>query len=294
MSGKDIDNLFRDKLEDFGKSPSSAAWSKLEGKLPGKRKKAIWPFLSIAASIAILLCSVAIVYWPQQENEGQEIETIAYTDDQPAKQENQPEKNEAIAEAKDTEEQVSNQDEEEATELTQGQPENKEQVVVKEEVDGDKASKRIESKQTKKIELKKLPNESAVIENSVAVNEVKQEDKVVEESKQIDKVKALELPPVEEAVAVNENEPAKVNEQDNSQQTQGVKIVFNLGELPQSEALAANDSEESEEQKGSALKKVLSFAKDVKNGDGKLGNLRRAKNQLFAFGGKKKESRNAP
>lgn len=55
MQDKEFDDLFRSKLDNFETEPSSQVWRSIEAELNGKKRKSIFPMLSIAASILILL-----------------------------------------------------------------------------------------------------------------------------------------------------------------------------------------------------------------------------------------------
>jgi hypothetical protein len=59
MQDKEFDKLFRSKLDDFEVEPSARVWQGIAGELPeGKRKKrSILPYLSIAASIIVLIAA---------------------------------------------------------------------------------------------------------------------------------------------------------------------------------------------------------------------------------------------
>jgi hypothetical protein len=55
MQDKEFDDLFRSKLADFEVQPSAGVWQNIDTELRGKKKKSIFPMLSIAASVLILL-----------------------------------------------------------------------------------------------------------------------------------------------------------------------------------------------------------------------------------------------
>jgi len=66
MQDNELDRLFRSKLDDFEAQPSAGVWDGIAGELnAGKRKKALMPFLSIAASILVLV--IAGVYFIPQK-----------------------------------------------------------------------------------------------------------------------------------------------------------------------------------------------------------------------------------
>jgi len=66
MQDNELDRLFRSKLDDFEAQPSAGVWDGIAGELnAGKRKKALMPFLSIAASILILVVA-GVWFIPQK------------------------------------------------------------------------------------------------------------------------------------------------------------------------------------------------------------------------------------
>jgi hypothetical protein len=68
MQDKEFDDLFRSKLDGFEVKPSVGVWDNIALDLSaGKRKKILLPFLSIAASI-IVLVSAGILFIPQKQN----------------------------------------------------------------------------------------------------------------------------------------------------------------------------------------------------------------------------------
>jgi hypothetical protein len=67
MQDKEMDELFRSKLEGFEMEPSDKVWPGIAGELdPPKRKIALMPFLSVAASI-IVLVAAGLLFIPKKE-----------------------------------------------------------------------------------------------------------------------------------------------------------------------------------------------------------------------------------
>lgn len=54
MKGNNIDDLFRNGLGSHKITPPSAAWDKIESQLPAKKKKGVYFWISIAASIILV------------------------------------------------------------------------------------------------------------------------------------------------------------------------------------------------------------------------------------------------
>ncbi|HTK17928.1 MAG TPA: hypothetical protein VL442_00360, partial [Mucilaginibacter sp.] len=65
MQDKEFDDLFRSKLGDFEVQPSAQVWQHIDAEIAGKRKKGIFPVLSIAASVLILL-TAGILFIPKK------------------------------------------------------------------------------------------------------------------------------------------------------------------------------------------------------------------------------------
>ncbi|MCH7403623.1 hypothetical protein ACFOUP_13445 [Belliella kenyensis] len=59
---KNMDEVFRRKLQNHEEKPSSLAWEKLESKLPAPESKKRYPFLKVAASI-ILIAGLGYTSW---------------------------------------------------------------------------------------------------------------------------------------------------------------------------------------------------------------------------------------
>src|ERR1700744_1830410 len=56
MQDKELDNLFRSKLDDFETEPSAKVWENIDAGLKnGNRKRILLPLLSAAASIIVLV-----------------------------------------------------------------------------------------------------------------------------------------------------------------------------------------------------------------------------------------------
>lgn len=74
MKGNPIDDLFREKLGNHKITPPANAWSQIEGNL-AKKKKGAFFWLSIAASVAIILTAGAL-YINQSEKSGADLEQL--------------------------------------------------------------------------------------------------------------------------------------------------------------------------------------------------------------------------
>jgi hypothetical protein len=65
MQDKEFDDVFRSKLEDIEVEPSAQVWQNIDAELVSKKRR-MFPFLSIAASI-ILLLAAGILFIPKKE-----------------------------------------------------------------------------------------------------------------------------------------------------------------------------------------------------------------------------------
>jgi hypothetical protein len=67
MQDNEFDDLFRSKLEGFEAAPSAHVWAGIDAELNSKkRKKILMPFLSVAASIIVLVCA-GLFFIPQKQ-----------------------------------------------------------------------------------------------------------------------------------------------------------------------------------------------------------------------------------
>ena len=60
MNDQELDKLFRDRLEGLEENPPSAAWDRLNGQLQGRKRKAGWIFVRVAAVLILIACSVIV------------------------------------------------------------------------------------------------------------------------------------------------------------------------------------------------------------------------------------------
>src|ERR1700743_2412059 len=68
MQDNEFDDLFRSRLDKLEVEPSAEVWQNIDAELDGKRRKrSIFPMLSIAASIIVLI-TAGILFIPKKEN----------------------------------------------------------------------------------------------------------------------------------------------------------------------------------------------------------------------------------
>ena len=259
MSEKDLDNLFKNKLEEFGKAPSRDLWADIDKQLPQNKKKGGYWLMSIAASIIILI-AIGLGFYL---NDGAEIknETIA-------KNEKPVVKESAVSE-KEQENKTEEYPSEKVVEETHSTTKEKE-----------------ETQQTKPIIKPKTPSSIPEVEQHdelVADNKLEKSDEnTLDEHTEVFELDQTEnIATIEKSDATTEKEKASTNKQ------AGNTLTFDINDLGKKEALASNDTEEVKKQ--SKLKQLYNIAKDIKEGESGLSDLREAKNELFAMNFRKHE-----
>ena len=258
MSNKELDNLFKNKLEEFEKNPPQNLWSQIDDQLEPRKKKPIVWFLSVAASIILLFT----IGWSVFLNEDK---TIVQNDNVLALNEPIKQANSSTNKTKDS-----------TNEIDIASDNNVEQKIENAVV-----QKSSEEKNTK-ITKEKV---TSLLEKTTSTTKVESDDEHQIELKKVDKAvfKSDNL----ENIAENKKVDATATTKTASNDTKGKSIVFDISEFSNNNTLAQNTEEEKKESK---LKKLFNIAKDLKEGESGLKNLREAKNDLFALGNKKDEN----
>ena len=121
--------------------------------------------------------------------------------------------------------------------------------------------------------------------NTVALNKVT----VKEKNPGVLETKGTQDFILEERVNIAKNDIPHATDETNSasKTSKGKSVIFDISEFSQKSAMAQI---EVEEKKQSKLKKIFNIAKDIKQGESGLKDLREAKNELFALGNKKEEN----
>ena len=278
MSNRELDDLFKNKLETLKRPPSPASWSKVEQGMGKKNKGNVWFYTKIAAAVLLLLTATVVIIEFNMEDH---ISPVAL-------------KNGAEVVKKDTINKYSDSDREPvkdhkdqtleqaslalSTEKTKQTPSDLPTARLKKPASSRKREKTVNAvqnntavKKTNNVtdlpEMRDLPIEeplAEVIKNTAP-------DKILSKTEQPDATKATSL-------ASSPQEALK---------TTGRTLVFNIEEFNALAAAPTTTNEPSEDGK-KGLKKVLDFVKSVKKGEG-LAELREAKNDLFALNAKKQE-----
>ncbi|QSE96024.1 hypothetical protein [Fulvivirga lutea] len=254
MSNKDLDSLFKNKLEDYEKQPSKHLWSAIDAQLPEKNKKPSYWLLGIAASL-LLLFGVGIGFYIShteiEQNEHQLTNKTESTN-----------KTEIIEQPK-----------KEVPLITSDND-----VLALNESDEKTAEKTIQTKQKK------------VVTNSSkkTVRVEKNDEKPITEEK-VDEIKPLPLEVTSEKniEQLDVSNATTVANKASEKQDVSNTIVFDIKEFTkENTAVLASANEEKKESK---LKQLFNIAKDIKEGESGLSDLREAKNDLFALNSRKNE-----
>jgi hypothetical protein len=255
MSNKDLDNLFKNKLEDFGKSPSKNLWDKIEGGLEEPKKKAPWFILSIAASLLLLLTFSIILFTNDNVVKEELAEVNSSNNKIDSNAVSSINKNKLI------------------TKVDDQKIEAADNLIVKSEQTAEKSNP-VQVKNNKPIVIKPIKKEDITIQNddSTRFNQLQE---IIEE---IDDRNNIVANKKDDATIAKEN-TSKEKEAD-----KGKTLIFDISQFEKTTAVIATDDETKKESK---LKKIFNKAMDIKEGESGLGDLRAAKNDLLAFNSKK-------
>ncbi|MEP2771052.1 MAG: hypothetical protein ABJH05_02810 [Fulvivirga sp.] len=246
MSNKELDSLFKNKLENLERQPSAGAWNKIQAQT--QQKKFGWLWIKVAAAILLLLVS-GVVIWNASQDTLETNETIASSETKPEDiaTEHQPEAESQIKNEVNTIEEP-----EKATSIV----ESIQQKAPKSEHKSNVSTPGVESKTTVATNAS-LPSVDEILEESetlIAQNEITD--------------------------ATNETQTTSTE-----QEVKGTTLEFNIEDFQKTQ-IAANTSNEVNSEEGSepkkGLSKVLNLMKDIKS-DAGIGDLREAKNEIFAL-----------
>lgn len=266
MSNKELDNLFKNKLEDFEKSPASSLWDRIDKKIEQPKKRSPWIYLSIAASL-LLLMSLSYIFLKND---------IVTTGSQ------------QVIASNNTETAINANDtvavEEAITEPIATVPEAVQNSVKKEVIEQSKEARKHTT--TKKKEFIQLPPASELTASNNTKDD-KEEIKTLDNKDEAVDLKIDELITNETAVAQISTPDATIPETSASEVKKskgGQTLVFDISQFEDSKTtVAAADTDKKE----SKLLQIFNKAKELKQGEGGLGEIRAAKNNILAFNGKK-------
>ena len=251
MKKHQIDNLFRDKLEDYRSIPSKDIWLKLQGNLVSKKNNKQWLFLRIAAGLSIVaLVTYVLIFSVRNDNRNQaDSNNISIqSDTNNVTQKSSEESNELAENPNILKEQLISNNPEKDQNLTN------QQNTLDHIRQSDIATEMIKGKGFQ------LAMDQDLYFTKIMINKV-------------------EVPVID----IKQEAPLLSVKVDNGYKKPSVTITYVIGDLNQ-------ETIEEEDPKQSKLKKAWEFAKNVKNGEEKLPNLREIKNELLAFNKKKNKT----
>ena len=265
MESREIDQLFRDKLESFEKDPSTLAWDKLQAQLPGKRKRLPLFWIGVAASLSLLAVSI-FIYRYHAGSADDNIGPISKADEL---------MEEVIKKSAPSESIVAELTPSvaEAPPLKEGQNPEENKAQSKQMMAQSAALKEETRDISKTAALPEDADEKVV----AVINTVKEVSKEIAEA------------PAPVATSKQPQYTHHVRED-----KQNLSLTFDIGELAlaaTSEESAVEENEESIGDDKSVVKKIFGFASGLKNGENGFGDLRDAKNELIASVIRKKKER---
>lgn len=312
MSDKDLDYLFKSKLDRHSTPPSPQSWDTLHQKLHPVSQKRIGYWHRIyhgsAAAVAILLvCSVLLSQWQQEKN----IQLLAHKTESLGEKPS-PSITSQLGNSTETAEKVvskeggvAQQSEETTIGTTENHPiamtEAKPSATTESESPDsgtDRKTGRSIAKDTSYRIPEKGKNDIRTNRGKLPENPSTDGDRVAsantdnsEDMPIIEKAKVL-LSTTEEGRNKNKNMPHIESESPSS-----IKIVYTLEPVIQEVPLPINDHlsvEEEQPKKERGLKRIVGLAKKLKNTELSIANLRSAKDELLAFdlSNKKKKKEN--
>jgi len=269
MSNKELDNLFKSKLEKINKKPGSDAWNKISTQIESDEGKG-FPFMKIAAAILLLITFSFAIKYAVDSTSNITSPTIA---DNTKNTETKKEQSNAITES----ETETNTDESEelaaAKNVEEGQKQNQDTGAATNKVLKNSTAKEKVEKSTEgeKIDTNSSPVLIESIDKNETITQLTEENNLPEAT-------------IETQVASNNQQPE--TKRDNSTQ-KGKTIELDLSDFEKT-AVAQNKPGEAKKDSAKGFKKILNIMDEVGIGD-----LRKAKNELFALNSKKDRNANS-
>ena len=275
MSNRELDNLFKTKLEDLERKPSANAWDRIQAGKQQKKGKGIWFYSSIAAAVVLLIASAG-VFLLNNDNTATTTGITALEDDVKQK--------EAMAAKEVEEEKLSLQKSESSQQLAVDNEQNShsEEAIISKDNKDNKKDLIAHSSQAKAVSKANKGESSDKDLSKTRNQEPKTKNSELKTENQELNIENTE-PKTLNSHATNSTTVASTNQQP-KEQDKGQTITFNIEDFKAATTVAKAAEKE---EKRSPLKKVVDFAKNLKEGDAGLGELREAKNELFALNFKK-------
>lgn len=267
MSNRELDNLFKNKLEELERKPSAGAWDKIQAGSKKKTGKNVRFYMSIAAAVALLITS-SVIFLPDNtiENKTTDITLQDEKTDQ-IKESTYPKEKELLT---NKENHISGKEKDQPAQSAE--PESNRQLAV-DNSGSSKNSNDVVQSEKKDALLKKSTTPTTEGHDNMLTKATKLPEQEVANSERETVTRELNIVPDATTTTAT---ASKVQEDE----SQGQTLTFNIEDFNTSTAVA--NTEEGIEKK-STLKKVLSFAKNIKESDAGLGELREAKNEIFAL-----------
>lgn len=249
-----IDKLFKTKLDTHEVAPSAEAWQKLNGHLSQSRnnKRVIW--MSIAASVALII--VAVVYF----------KIDAPIEDKPQIAETSPQ---VIIDKKVDSIITTNKDQ---------------QIVIESKTENTQEEVHEDKDNTfKEVNHDNLLAQKALIMIKVGEEnkEVVQQHETIEPSDDASTINTHEVKATTNLIEENKTLLAVNDEQKKHTKNSSVKIVYNLQPVVKIDSSILKDKSTNIDSKSGVLGKIVAFAKNAKASDVSLGQLRSAKDNLL-------------
>lgn len=315
MNKNDLDNLFRDKLGHHEMTPRPEAWSKLKGNLDGGRKKGLLIYWRAAAIIVVALGSLLFLYKtvkinPDPVAKNVKNELVSPEKDQTDK--NNPKEDILISQSQksaltdpiqDTEEVVAgaNKNNVSLTQISVEQESLPSQDKKNENTLNERSQKEIKAqgaqvliaggnKQENTKPLKqpilKQPKKDADI---AAVQNVSQAPLEKSENQDVNSMEQLEAREIALAVGKGADTEFKVSKINTDPVLQKPNITITFKKDSETKSILAQNEKEVKAKKF-GFKTVINFAKEIKNGDLGISDLRAKKDELLARNFNKKKN----
>ncbi|MDN5201105.1 hypothetical protein QQ008_07025 [Fulvivirgaceae bacterium BMA10] len=275
MSKHEMDELFREKLGGLELTPRAQAWDKLDTKLNKKQKKGMFVLWKVAAALLVLLVVSFLIFQMKTSTE-EVIDPIVQNDG--IKNEDQ------VIESLDTIDPINKNNNQNAI-AQEIKEEEKTEDQITDIAKGDRKENQVNTIAANTQNNKQKQSNSFNIESTdvIAAND----EKVKNEENEA--VMKLEVEPIDKidiknSLIVDNNNIATPDiiktEQKIGAELPNISITFKKTTPKSDGDLAVADQKKDRRFK---LKSVLNFAKDIKNGEVGLSNLREAKDELLAF-----------
>ncbi|MEM1405337.1 MAG: hypothetical protein AAGG59_01075 [Bacteroidota bacterium] len=268
MSGKELDKLFRDKLEGLSPEPRAGAWESVQAQMGNE--KGVWFYVKIAAAI-LLLISFASLYFLNTNSPEAPVKSISQNSSVDDTQLVDTVKIDSVKKIPPHQEVPAMENNTAALDTSEIKNETKPSTTI----------------------LKDLTQKPALAENVKKVAPKESQPQIDSTfQKPVLKNAAEKKALVAENNITDATSNSNTTSIDQAETERGSTLVFDIDDFDVKTAVTSA-YEAAEETKKSGFKKVLDFVKSVKGGEAGLGGLREAKNNLLSIKQKEKEDDNS-